>query len=87
MIWTNTSARTCPLSSATNTHAYNFKLENVMNELGRLQVELESGEALRGLTDREIHSECLRVCAREGLSLRCVDYLSNYLIRKHGGKI
>lgn len=54
--------------------------------LGRLQVELESTLSNKGLTAKEWYSECLRVCTREGLSLDCADYLTDYLSSKHGGK-
>ena len=61
-------------------------MESTAIMLGRLQVELESTLSDKGLTAKEWYSECLRVCARERMSLDCVDYLSDYLSRKHGGK-
>ena len=54
--------------------------------LGRLQVELEATLPDKGLTSEEWHSEVLRVCAREGLSLICVDYLNGYFSNKYCGE-
>ena len=51
--------------------------------LGRLQVELEATLSGKGLTDREWREECLRVCTREELPVKCFDYLAEYLVKKY----
>ena len=53
--------------------------------LGKLQIELEA-ELTTERTRKEWYSECLRVCARERMSLDCADYLTDYLSQKHGAK-
>ena len=57
--------------------------EHMQIMLGRLQIELES-ELTTERTRKEWYSECLRVCARERMSLDCADYLADYLSQKHG---
>ena len=51
--------------------------------LGRLQMELEATLFDKGLTAREWREECLRVCTREGLPMKCFDYLADYLVKKY----
>lgn len=51
--------------------------------LGRLQVELEATLFDKGLNAKEWRQECLRVCTRESLPIKCFDYLSDYLVNKY----
>lgn len=51
--------------------------------LGRLQVELEATLFDKELTAREWREECLRVCTRESLPIKCFDYLADYLVKKY----
>lgn len=52
--------------------------------IGRVQVYLEALYGKRtDFTAQDWRSECLRVCAREELPIKCFDYIADYLVNKY----